>query len=456
MGMSMNVTVYGCGYVGLVTAACLAHMGNKVVCVDIDAERIAQLSRGECPLYEVELPELLAQGQREGLLRFTADAKEGVRHGVIQFIAVGTPSLDCGEADTRAVMAVADTIGRHLKRYAVIVSKSTVPVGTAEAIARQIRGGQADSGRQQGFDVVSNPEFLKEGVAVADFQKPDRIIIGCESARAEALMRELYSPFSRNRNRLHMMDIRSAELTKYAANAMLAARISFMNEIANVAERLGADVDQVRRGIGSDLRIGPHFLYPGCGFGGSCFPKDLAALIRQSHDRDYNPQMLQAISNVNVRQRQRLFVKVRDYFEDDLEGRTFALWGLAFKPGTDDMRDAPSRDLMESLWSRGAKVRAYDPEAMDRCRDLYGDANGLLELVDNKEAALDGADALIVCTEWKSFLVSDFELIANSLREPVIVDGRNLWEPAAVAAYGINYLAIGREARPPNLKVVAA
>lgn len=452
----MNVTVYGCGYVGLVTAACLAHMGNKVVCVDIDAERIERLSRGECPLYEAELPELLGQGLSEGRLRFTTDAAQGVRHGVIQFIAVGTPALDSGDADTRAVMAVADTIGRHLRRYAVVVSKSTVPVGTAEAIARQIRRSQAANGTQQAFDVVSNPEFLKEGVAVADFQKPDRIIIGCESARAEALMRELYAPFGRNRNRLHLMDIRSAELTKYAANAMLAARISFMNEIANLAEHLGADVDQVRRGIGSDPRIGPHFLYPGCGFGGSCFPKDLAALIRQSHDNDYNPQMLQAISNVNVRQRQRLFAKVRDYFGGDLKGRTFALWGLAFKPGTDDMRDAPSRDLMESLWTRGAKVRAYDPEAMDRCRELYGDASGALELVDSKEAALEGADALIVCTEWKSFLVPDFDLIANTLRQAVIFDGRNLWEPDTVAGYGIDYLAIGREARRPRLKVVAA
>ena len=452
----MKVTVYGCGYVGLVTAACLAHMGNKVVCVDIDAERIGQLARGECPLHEADLPELLTQGLREGQLRFTTDASEGVRHGAIQFIAVGTPALDSGEADTTAVMAVADTIGRHLRRYAVIVSKSTVPVGTAEAIARTIRRSQTETGRQQPFDVVSNPEFLKEGVAVADFQKPDRIILGCQSPRAEALMRELYAPFSRNRNRLHVMDIRSAELTKYAANAMLAARISFMNEIANLAEHLGAVVDQVRRGIGSDPRIGPHFLYPGCGFGGSCFPKDLAALIRQSHDRDYSPQMLQAISNVNVRQRQRLFMKVRDYFEGDLKGRTFALWGLAFKPGTDDMRDAPSRDLMESLWSRGARVRAYDPEAMARCRDIYGDANGLLELVGHKEDALHGADALIICTEWKSFLVPDFDLIAGSLRQPVIIDGRNLWDPATVAAHGLDYLAIGREGRRRTLKVVAA
>lgn len=454
--MSMNVTVYGCGYVGLVTAACLAHMGNKVVCVDIDTPRIEQLKRGECPLHEAELPELLQQGLREGSLRFTTDASEGVRHGVLHFIAVGTPSLASGEADTGAVMKVADAIGRRLKHYAVIITKSTVPVGTTEAVARRVRAAQAEWGSQQAFDVASNPEFLKEGVAVSDFQKPERIIVGCQSLRAEALLRELYAPFSRNRNRLQVMDIRSSELAKYAANAMLATRISFINEIANMAERLGADIDQVRRGIGSDSRIGPHFIYPGCGFGGSCFPKDLAALVRQAHDSDYNPQLLQAVSNVNLRQRQRLFHKVKDYFDGDLSGRTFALWGLAFKPGTDDMRDAPSRDLMESLWARGARVRAYDPEAMGNCRALYGEAEGLLELVSSKEAALEQADGLIVCTEWKSFLVPDFALIAKALRQPVIFDGRNLWEPSAVAEQGLDYIAIGRSARRPRLKVIAA
>lgn len=452
----MNVTVYGCGYVGLVTATCLAHMGNKVVCVDVDPDRVARLTRGECPLHEAELPELLQQGLREGQLRFTTDASEGVSHGVVQFIAVGTPSLADGQADTRAVMQVADAVARHLKHYAVIVTKSTVPVGTTEAVARRIRATQAECGSQQAFEVASNPEFLKEGVAVADFQKPDRIVVGCESTRAEALLRELYAPFSRNRNRLQVMDIRSSELTKYAANAMLATRISFINEIANLAERLGADIDEVRRGIGADPRIGPHFIYPGCGFGGSCFPKDLAALVRQAHDIDYNPQLLQAVGNVNLRQRQQLFHKVCDYFGGELSGRTFALWGLAFKPGTDDMRDAPSRDLMESLWARGARVRAYDPEAMDNCRTFYGDAEGLMELVGSKEAALDQADALIVCTEWKSFLVPDFEHIARTLRQPVIFDGRNLWEPAAVAAHGIDYVAIGRGARGRRLKVVAA
>ncbi len=439
----MKVTVMGSGYVGLVTGACLAHVGHQVVCFDVDGERIARLNRGEIPIFEPGLDTVVAEAMAAGLLRFSADPADAMGHGQLIFIAVGTPQQATGAADIRAVLAAAAMIGQHLADYAVIITKSTVPVGTADkvraTVARTLRARQC----LLDFDVAANPEFLKEGSAVDDFMKPDRILVGTDSPRVERLLRQLYAPFNRNRERLMVMDIPSAELTKYAANAMLATKISFINEIANIAELVGADIEKVRQGIGADPRIGYHFIYPGCGYGGSCFPKDVAALEASAIAEGYRPQLLRAVREVNARQKERLFDKIRDYFGGDLKGRVIALWGLSFKPRTDDMRDAPSRALMEALWAAGARVRAHDPVAMNTCRALYGD-RPQLTLVDSKEAALEGADALAICTEWKSYWAPDFARIRVALATPVIFDGRNLFDPAAVMAEQIDYVGIGR------------
>lgn len=439
----MKVTVMGCGYVGLVTGACLAQVGHRVVCFDVDEGKISALRKGNCPLYEPGLEALISQAVGQGLLRFTGDPAEAIGHGGIIFIAVGTPQDVNGAADTRHVLSAAAMIGEHLTDYAVVVTKSTVPVGTTDNVRKTVATHLARRGIGLTFDAASNPEFLKEGAAIQDFTKPDRIIVGTDSDRVHDLMRDLYAPFNRNRDRLMVMDIPSAELTKYASNAMLATKISFINEIANIAECVGADIEKVRQGMGADPRIGYQFIYPGCGYGGSCFPKDVSALEATAIDYDYRPQLLRAVREVNARQKERLFEKIAHYFGGQLRGKTFAIWGLSFKPGTDDMREAPSRMLMESLWDAGASIRAYDPQAMGACRKLYGERVGL-QLVDSKEAALEGAHGLAICTEWKCFWAPDFAHIRNSLKSPVIFDGRNLFSPDAIAQHGLDYIGIGR------------
>ena len=439
----MKVTIYGSGYVGLVTGACLAEVGNQVLCVDIDQDKIARLNRGEIPIYEPGLEDMVADNVQSGRLAFTTDAAEGVRHGLFQFIAVGTPPDEDGSADLSHVLAVARTVAEHMDEYRTVVTKSTVPVGTSdkvhEAMATTLQGRNA----QIDFDVVSNPEFLKEGAAVDDFMKPDRIIVGTDNPRTGELMRALYGPFNRNHDRVMVMDIRSAELTKYAANAMLATKISFMNELANLAEALDADIEHVRQGIGSDPRIGYHFIYPGCGYGGSCFPKDVKALERTARQVGFKAQLLTAVEDVNERQKERLFQKIHTHFNGDLKGRTIALWGLAFKPNTDDMREASSRMLMEALWAAGARVRAHDPVAMEECTRIYGLRDDLV-LCDHHEHPLEGADALAIVTEWNVFRSPDFELIRKQLKEPAIFDGRNLYEPKHMEDMGFAYYAIGR------------
>ena len=444
----MKVTIYGSGYVGLVTGACLAQVGNDVLCVDIDPHKVDLLNRGEVPIHEPGLDALIAENRAAGRLRFTLDAAEGVAHGLFQIIAVGTPPDEDGSADLTHVLAVAGNIGEHLRDYRIIVNKSTVPVGTADRVRATVRESLAARGADAEFDVVSNPEFLKEGAAVEDFMRPDRIIVGTDNPRTTQLLRALYAPFNRNRERVIAMDIRSAELTKYAANAMLATKISFMNELSRIAERLGADIENVRIGIGSDPRIGYSFIYPGAGYGGSCFPKDVQALERTAQEVGYKAELLGAVEAVNARQKRVLFEKVQAEFGADLKGRTFALWGLAFKPNTDDMRAASSRVLMEQLWSAGACVQAFDPVAMDETRRIYGDRPDL-KLCANARDALQGADALILITEWTSFRSPDFEQIRDTLKQPVIFDGRNLYDSALLANLGIRYHAIGR----PLLKV---
>lgn len=439
----MKVTVFGIGYVGLVQAAVLADAGHHVCCVDIDPDKIAGLKKGVIPIYEPGLEALVLKGTREGRLVFTTDAALGVGHGQLQFIAVGTPPDEDGSADLKYVLAVAETIARHMAGRKVIINKSTVPVGTADKVSAKVAAVLAERGESLPYAVVSNPEFLKEGAAVSDCQKPDRIVIGTADSEAEKAMRELYAPFNRNHDKVIVMDVRSAELTKYAANCMLATKISFMNEIANLAELLGADIEAVRKGIGSDPRIGYHFIYPGCGYGGSCFPKDVQALVRTAQQVGYEPALLQSVEDVNYRQKQKLFQFINRHFKGDLEGKTIALWGLAFKPNTDDMREASSRVLMEALWAAGAKVQAFDPEAMDETTRIYGQRSDL-KLVSTLEEALAGADALAICTEWQPFRAPDFERIKASLSEPVIFDGRNLYEPAALKAQGFTYYAIGR------------
>ena len=418
----MNISIYGSGYFGLVTGACLADAGHEVVCMDIDAGRIDQLNAGGIPIHEPGLDEIVATNRRNGRLRFITDAAEAAAHGVLQFIAVGTPSDEDGSADLRYVHAVADQIGRHLDHYAVVVDKSTVPVGTAAAVRQTVAAALAERGGEVEFDVASNPEFLKEGAAIQDFSKPDRIIVGADSDRARNLMGECYLPFMRNRDKLMLMDIPSAELTKYAANAMLATKISFMNEIANIAERVGADVESVRQGMGSDPRIGYHFIYPGCGYGGSCFPKDVRALDQFAGELGYEAQLIHSVEAVNQRQKQTLYTKLAGAL-GGVAGTTIAVWGLAFKPNTDDMREAPSRVLMEKLWEQGARVRAYDPEASEECARIYGERDDLV-LAASMEDALDGADALVICTEWKEFRALNLDLLKRRLVRGVVVDGR--------------------------------
>jgi UDPglucose 6-dehydrogenase len=438
----MRVTIFGSGYVGLVTGACFADAGNHVVCVDVDERKTATLKQGKVPFHEPGLESVVQRNMAAGRLEFTTDAKEGVKHGQFQLIAVGTPPDEDGSADLRYVLAVARTIGEHMNEYKVVVTKSTVPVGTADKVRAAVHESLAARGAKIEFDMVSNPEFLKEGAAVGDFTRPDRVVIGTDSDRATELLRTLYEPFTRNRERMIVMDVRSAELTKYAANAMLATKISFMNELANLAEHLGADIEQVRVGIGSDPRIGYAFIYPGLGYGGSCFPKDVKALRRSAQEAGYDESMLSAVETVNELQKSRLFKKICAHF-GDLTGKTFALWGLAFKPNTDDMREAASRVLMESLWAAGAKVRAFDPVAMDECRRIYGERPDLV-LCEHSEQTLEGADALVIVTEWREFRSPDFDTIKAALREPVIFDGRNLYDPAQMRKAGFSYYAIGR------------
>jgi UDPglucose 6-dehydrogenase len=439
----MKVTIFGTGYVGLVTGACLAEMGNHVVCVDIDESKVERLKRGEIPIFEPGLEPIVRRNYANGQLEFTTEASAAVGHAQIIFIAVGTPPDEDGSADLKYVLGVAKSIGCHLDRYTVIVNKSTVPVGTADRVHKAVAAELSARGAQVEFDVMSNPEFLKEGDAVEDCLRPDRIVIGSSSERATGVLRKLYAPFNRNHDRTVVMDVRSAELTKYAANAMLATKISFMNEIANIAERVGADVELVRQGIGSDPRIGYHFIYPGAGYGGSCFPKDVQALERTARSVGYQARLLGAVEAVNHDQKAKLFEFISHYFNGDVRGRTIALWGLAFKPNTDDMREASSRRLMEALWEAGAKVRAYDPQARHETHRVYGDRNDLV-LCDSAYQALDGADALAIITEWKAFRSPDFARIRAALKEPVIFDGRNLYEPAVVEEAGLAYYGMGR------------
>lgn len=438
----MKITIFGSGYVGLVSGACLADAGNQVVCVDVDPRKIDMLKRGELPIHEPGLDAMVKRNFQAGRLRFTTDAREGVMHGLFQLIAVGTPPDEDGSADLRYVLAVARTIGEHMADYKVVITKSTVPVGTAdkvrEAVAESLKKRQASVE----YDTVSNPEFLKEGAAIADFMKPDRVVIGTDSARAAELLRSLYEPFTRNHDRMIVMDVRSAELTKYAANAMLATKISFMNELANLAERFGADIEAVRRGMGSDPRIGYAFIYPGVGYGGSCFPKDVQALYRSAAEVGYDANILAAVERVNDAQKQFLFKKMQSHF-GSLRGKTIALWGLAFKPNTDDMREAPSRVLMEALWAAGAVVRAYDPVAMPECLRIYGNRPDLI-LCSTSPEALKGADALAIVTEWQEFRSPDFSFMKETLRVPVIFDGRNLYDPAALREAGFSYYGVGR------------
>lgn len=439
----MKISVIGSGYVGLVSGACLAEVGNDVLCLDLDINKINLLKQGGIPIYEPGLEDMVRRNVAAGRLRFTTDVKESAQHGTIQFIAVGTPPDEDGSADLQYVVAAARAIGQHMQEYKVIVDKSTVPVGTADKVHTTIRGELVKRGLDLEFNVVSNPEFLKEGAAVDDFMRPDRIVVGVEGERAEQLMRTLYAPFQRNHERLVIMDIRSAELTKYAANAMLATRISFMNELALLAENLGADIEHVRKGIGSDQRIGYHFLYPGCGYGGSCFPKDIQALQRTAKEHAVELKILNAVEVVNEKQKEVLLDKITSRFGSDLSGKKFALWGLAFKPNTDDMREAPSRVLIKGLLNRGAMVTAHDPVAMHEARRIFGD-DPRIKLADTPMAALEGADALVIVTEWKVFRSPDFEAIKSKLRSPVIFDGRNLYEPEDVCGKGIEYFPIGR------------
>ncbi|MEO5621792.1 MAG: UDP-glucose/GDP-mannose dehydrogenase family protein [Dokdonella sp.] len=439
----MRVTIFGTGYVGLVTGTCLAEVGNNVVCVDVDAHKIARLELGEVPIYEPGLEALVRANRANGRLAFTTDASIAIEHAQVIFIAVGTPPDEDGSADLSHVLTVARTIGAALSRYVVVVNKSTVPVGTADAVKAAIAGQLAERGSPIEFDVVSNPEFLKEGDAVQDCLRPDRIVVGADSVRAVDLLKMLYAPFNRNHERIVLMDVRSAELTKYAANAMLATKISFMNEIANIAEQVGADIEQVRRGIGSDPRIGYHFIYPGAGYGGSCFPKDVKALEHAARAHAYEPRLLSAVEAVNAAQKKKLFTMLERHFGGALAGRTIALWGLAFKPNTDDMREAPSRTLLEQLWAADVHVRAYDPEAASETARLYGERTDLT-VCEEAYAALEGADALVIVTEWKAFRSPDLERVRATLKSPVIFDGRNIFEPATVEAAGLAYYGIGR------------
>ena len=443
----MKISVFGVGYVGLVTGACLADAGHEVMCIDIDPDKIARLQKGEMPIYEPGLDDVVMRNVAAGRLFFTTEPEKAVEFGVLQFIAVGTPPDEDGSADLQYVLNVARLIGQHMTGYKVLIDKSTVPVGTADKVRDAVAAVLAErfpAGTERPeFDVCSNPEFLKEGAAIEDFSKGARIVVGTGSERVRELMSECYAPYNRIRNKLMFMDVRAAELTKYAANSMLATKISFMNEVANLAERLDVDIEQVRQGIGSDPRIGYHFIYPGCGYGGSCFPKDVQALTRTASEVGYDAELLKAVEAVNFRQKQTLFTKLSNALDGDLSGRTVAVWGLSFKPETDDMRDAPSRVLMEALWQAGATVRGYDPVAEDECRRIYGQRDDL-QLVTDRMDALQGADALVICTEWTEFRSVDFAAVKAALRFPVIVDGRNVFEPKAVKDAGLMYYGVGR------------
>jgi UDPglucose 6-dehydrogenase len=444
----VKITMVGTGYVGLVTGACLADTGNEVLCLDLDERKIATLKDGRIPIYEPGLEAIVRRNAAAGRLRFTTDVAHSVDHGTMQFIAVGTPPEEDGSADLRHVVAAARSIGRHMHAYRVIVDKSTVPVGTADLVRDTIAGELNARGIDVPYSVVSNPEFLKEGAAVEDFMRPDRVVVGCDDERATQLMRALYAPFQRNHERMLVMDVRSAELTKYAANAMLATRISFMNELANLAERLGADVEQVRRGIGSDPRIGYHFLYAGAGYGGSCFPKDVKALQHTAQENGMHLRVLEAVELANEAQKRVLLDKITARFGERLDGRCFALWGLAFKPDTDDMREAPSRVLIDGLTRLGARVVAYDPAALHEAQRVFGDQPAL-RYAPSPMAALEDADALVIVTEWKEFRSPDFEEITRRLRHRVVFDGRNLYEPQMVRAFGLEYHGIGRGTSVP-------
>ena len=444
----MKVTVFGSGYVGLVTGACLAEVGNKVMCVDVDPAKIELLNSGGVPIFEPGLTDMVQRNREAGRLLFTTDAKEGVDFGEIQFIAVGTPPDEDGSADLQYVLAVAESIAQHMNDFKIVIDKSTVPVGTGDKVSARIQETLEKRGVDIGFDVVSNPEFLKEGAAIGDFMKPDRIVIGTENPRSIEAMHELYAPFNRNHERLLFMDIRSAELTKYAANAMLATKISFMNELSNIAEILDADIEKVRIGIGSDPRIGFQFIYPGCGYGGSCFPKDVQALEKTALGVGYTPELLHAVESVNLRQKELLFSKISSYFDGDLSGKTVALWGLAFKPNTDDMRAASSRTLMESLWEAGARVQAFDPIAHEEAQRIYGDRADL-KICTQANDALNGADVLAVVTEWIEFRSPDFADIKRKLNFPAIFDGRNIYDPKAVNHAGLVHYSIGRRPSRP-------
>jgi UDPglucose 6-dehydrogenase len=439
----MRVTIFGSGYVGLVTGACLADAGNHVICVDVDQGKIDGLNRGQVPIHEPGLDELIARNTKAGRLEFTTDAKKGVAHGLFQLIAVGTPPDEDGSADLRYVLTVARTIGENLNEYAIVMTKSTVPVGTADKVKAEVAAALHRRGSEIEFDVVSNPEFLKEGAAIADFMKPDRVVVGTDNPRTMELLRALYEPFTRNRDRFVVMDVRSSELTKYAANAMLATKISFMNELANIAERVGADIEKVRLGIGSDPRIGYSFIYPGTGYGGSCFPKDVQALVRSANSVNYQARILEAVEAVNKSQKSFLIGKIRKHFKDQLGGRKIAIWGLAFKPNTDDMREAPSLTVVDELLHAGALVQAFDPVAMPEAKRIFGDRVGL-SLASDASAALAGADALVILTEWQEFRSPDFDHIKSVLTSPTIFDGRNLYNPDLLKSFGFSYYAVGR------------
>jgi UDPglucose 6-dehydrogenase len=439
----MKVTVFGIGYVGLVQAAVLAEVGHDVVCIDVDQNKVDNLKKGIIPIYEPGLTPLVNANFEAGRVEFTTDAAHGVKHGDVIFIAVGTPPDEDGSADLKYVLAVAKTVAENMQSHKIIINKSTVPVGTADKVTAKVHEVLKENNKDVSFDVVSNPEFLKEGAAVNDCMRPDRIILGTTSERSEKKLRELYAPFNRNHDKIIVMDVRSAELTKYAANCMLATKISFMNEMANLAEKFGADIENVRKGIGSDPRIGYQFIYPGCGYGGSCFPKDVQALIRSATAVGYEAKVLQAVESVNYRQKEKLFDYIMRQYNNDINGKTIALWGLSFKPNTDDMREASSRVLMEKLWEQGAKVQAFDPEAMEETQRIYG-VRSDLALMGTKEATLSNADCLVICTEWQAFRAPDFDMLKNALSDSVIFDGRNLFEPQTISEYGLHYYAIGR------------
>lgn len=453
----MKVTIYGSGYVGLVTGALIADVGNEVLCVDVDETKVANLKKGIIPIFEPGLDDVIKRNVEAERLDFTTDMDQAVAHSEVQFIAVGTPPDEDGSADMQYVAAVAKTIAERMTERKIVVNKSTVPVGTGDMVEKVIADGLADRKQSTPYSVVSNPEFLKEGAAIEDFMKPDRIVIGTDDEHATEVMRELYSPFCRNRrDRLIFMSRKSSELTKYAANSLLATKISFMNELSNIADRLGADIEDVRVGIGSDPRIGYHFIYPGCGYGGSCFPKDVKALIATARENDFSAELLQAVDSVNDRQKHVLFEKLMKHFDNNIEGRKFAVWGLSFKPNTDDLREAPSRVLIESIFEHGGTVRAYDPVAMNEMRHFYPDEKRL-ELVGTAQDTVEGTDALLINTEWREFRSPNFEVLKKHLNNPLIIDGRNLYDPKQVTEAGLVYDCIGRpgqHAQAPALKAV--